>query len=575
MGENETLEQYIERRNKSQSGMSKLTAEGRNFLEKEGIAFTKSGSIFSPGLTRDTYMTVEDADKHLMSEKQRLQAVDKEKTELRKKLQVENEAAYRKQMAEMKRAEIAQRQQSQRRLPHPADPDYDPFKLTPGYRPQDSGKLAQWLKIQRESGTAHNGTSLEKKEGRERLYNEEKMATQYNANPFASHIEYPRTFHKMAVTAYSPDSVFINEKEVIGSIIITPTRYYHWNVTTFEDITLKSLALVLHMYPAPEILFLGTGRNLYFVDEEIRVALMKKGCALHCMTTRDATAYFGTVLTHQKHVVCACLANMPTNSYGRECFGDFVDNDYFSLSDTAQGIPPNRQFNPCLYRQNKVAEKYRHLQGTGIGPQYHITSKGLMVRPGTSGTKLRPLIEPGEEIDWEKLPSYYHWYPKETVHDYIENNTWRELAPQVHQLERSSAARRGDVSQFSIEGVREQEKNPPQPEVEIMPWDSKSIPAFVWPFERDEREITVSDPKTGRLVGMNKDTFEKWKTMMKARKEGKTPEVEVEYDQENIVADKRGKLYDTSRMRYVPLYYGRFHPKRPSKTGRGHLRFMP
>jgi hypothetical protein len=189
---------------------------------------------------------------------------------------------------------------------------------------------------------------------------------------------------------------------------------------------------------------------------------------------------------------------------------------------------------------------------------------GRLVRPGTSGTKLRPLIEPGEDIDWENLPSYYHWFPKERLEDYIENTTWREIAGKPI----------GDPAEARVRAlmtvdqpVHKQE----QPKADLMPWDSETIPMMKWPHERDPENVSVDDPKTGRVVAMTAPTFEKWKQMMKERKEGKTPTVEVEYDQETLVSDKNGRLMDLSKQKYVPLYEGRWHPRRQTKTGRGNL----
>lgn len=61
---------------------------------------------------------------------------------MRRQLQLENEANYRKFISEMKRKDISSKELEKRRRPHPSDPNYDPFKITPGYHPQDSTALA-------------------------------------------------------------------------------------------------------------------------------------------------------------------------------------------------------------------------------------------------------------------------------------------------------------------------------------------------------------------------------------------------------------------------------------------------
>ena len=552
--EGETLEDYIAKRNKEWAERNILV--GSEAAKAQGLRLREDGSILFPGGdTRESYGSLEAHSSFMQEQKAAADKIDEEKVKLRRQLQVENEAEYRRFVAEQKRQEIQEQQQLKRRMPHPADPKYDPFKNFPGYRPQDSAKLATWLKTQRESGKAVSGQSLGTKEGQERFYNEEKMATQYNANPFASRVEYPRGRSRFEITAYSPDSLFVNDREIIGSCIVTPTRYFHWNVTNFEDVNLKTLSLLLHWYPVPEVVFLGTGRNQHFVSEEIRLAFLKRGTILHCLTTRDATSNFGLQMSNKRRVCCACIMNIPTNGFGRECFGDFVENDSFSLSDSALGIWPTRQFNPMLYYSNPIAEKYRHMVGTGFGPKYGVTSDGRLVRPGTAGTKLRPMLEPGEEeqVEWEKLPSYYHWFPKEKAEDYLENTTWRELKGKAWKERAETKVK--SIVHGDLPRERERWSNPEPP---MMPWDSNTIPLMKWPHEKFE-DITVDDTATGRLVSMEHGTYEKFKQMMADRKAGREPTVEVEFDQERFVSDKTGKLYDMSQTRFVPLHEGKFH----------------
>lgn len=529
-------------------------------VKDEGLPTTKDGMIFMATGDRVHDVSVETANKSVLEPKREDYEMDEELRFLRRQLQVENEAEYRKFVSESKRNEMTLQESAKRRLAHPSDPNYDPFKNMPSYRPQDSRSLAQWLKRQRESGRSASGLSLQTKEGQERFYNEEKMATQYHANPFANRIEEPRGMSRMRIEAYSPDSVFVGNKEVIGSCIVTERGYYHWNVSSFEEINERTMALLLHLYPVPDVVFIGTGRNLHMVDEALRIAFQKRGTVVHCLTTSLACAHFGVQLSVSRRSALALINPVPTNGYGVECFGDFIENDMYSLSDSQLGISPMKQFSSQLYRTSPNAEKYRHMQGTGYGPRYHEMSDGRLVRPGTSGTKLRPMLEPGEGVEWDKLPSYYHWYPKECLEDYIENTSLREIhsKPLGDPVERRLNRH--------LRGVHIDKEEAVTPE--LMPWDSASIPITKFPHERNDDEIIVDDPKTGRVIGMSRDTYERWKKMMAERRAG-VPETDpVEYDQERFVTNREGVVFDLSKMKYRPIYEGRWNPRRPQSTGR-------
>lgn len=570
MGEKgETLEEYIQKRNER---WMKKNAPPPELAKAQGLTTRADGSLFVAGdsTSREMYDSIASQDKALEQLKTDAAKIDDEKRKLRKQLQMENEEEFRKFMAEARRNEINEQQTAKRRMPHPSDPNYDPFKITPGYRPQDSSKLASWLDRQRKSGKAHSGASLATPEGQERFYNEEKMATQYHANPFANRIEMPAMTPKIEITAISPDSFFIKEQEIIGSIIATPTRVYHWNASTFEDINKRTLSLLLHLYPVPDVVFIGTGRNLYQIDEELRIEFMKRGTTVHCLTTKDATSTFGLQLTHKMRVCCAALACVPTNGYGRECFGDFIDNDAYVLSDTALGIRPPRQFNPHLYRTNKVAERYRHMQGTGKGPRYMQLPDGRLVRPGTHGTKLRPMLEPNEKPDWENLPSYYNWFPKERLEDYVENTTYREIDQAHREFEHTNTNSTDEKRTRTIlKGQQPMSKDDELPEAELMPWDSATIPLPKWQYERNpDGALLKIDAKTGRMVGMNKKTFDRFRMMLDERERGLEPSDPVEYDQERIVSDRHGRLQDLKQAKFVPLNEGNWHPQKAQSSGK-------
>lgn len=554
----QSVEQYMVERDRKwiqaqRKELSKMVTECNIATTKDGLPFFAAGG-------RKNYMDVDCANNQIREPVEADYEADEETSLLRRQLQLENEADYRKFTAESKRMELAAQDTQKRRKAHPSDPTYNPFQMTPGYRPQDSVALAQWLKRQRSSGRTASGLSLQTKEGQERFYNEEKMSTQYYSNPFANRVETPRGLSSVRISAYSPDSVFVNDKEVIGSCIVTDNGYYHWNISSFSEVSERTMALLLHLYPVPDVVFLGTGRNLHFIDEELRIAFQKRGSVIHCLTTPNACGHFSEQLSLSRRSALAIINPIPTNGYGVECFGDFIENDIFCLSDTQLGIQPTRQFASEMFRPNKIAEKYRHLQGTGIGPQYHQLSDGRLVRPGTSATKLRPMLEPGETVDWEKLPSYYHWYPKETLLDYVENNTWRAIKgnPSGDPAENRMKAHLNGDDVITRE----------TPRVDLKPWDSATIPITKFPHERNDDEIIVEDPKTGRIIGMERDTYNRWKVMMEERREGRPESDPVEYDQERYVTNKDGMVFDLSKIKYRPIYQGRWNPRRQQSTGR-------
>jgi uncharacterized protein len=524
---------------------------------------------------RDQYITMEAHSQLLKEPEIKDYQVEDERILLRRQLQLDNELEYRKFIAESKKTELAVHKAQKQHFQHASDKSYDPFKGMKGYRPQDSVALAQWLKRQQATGESVSGLSLKTKEGQDRFYNESRMATQYAANPFSTRIELPAAVRQMVPTAYTPDSVFINDKEVIGSGIITQGSYYHWNVSSFDDINERTCALLLHLYPVPDIVFIGTGRNQYMIDEELKIKFMQRGSIVHCMPTGHALAHYMQVVSLSRRCAIAYINAVPTNAYNTECFGDFIENDSYCLSDSQLGIAPNQMHLPIDRFCSKIPEKYRDMQGSGYGPRYMETSDGRLVRPGTYGTRLHPLLEPGHEpIEWEKLPSYYNWYPKENLHDYIENTTYREVKGKKVG---DPAERRALEASYPKDGknVLKGPHHETPPVVEVAPWESTSLPVTKFMYEKFDDEVYVEDWKSGRVVGMDKESYEKYKVMMAERKAGQPESEPIEFDQERYVADKHGIVYDLTQIKFRPIFEGRWNPQRATSRGFGSMKKLP
>lgn len=189
-----------------------------------------------------------------------------------------------------------------------------------------------------------------------------------------------------------------------------------------------------------------------------------------------------------------------------------------------------------------------------------------MVRPSSAGTTLRPLLEPGEidKVEWDKLPSYFNWYPKEHVYDYIENNTYRETKG-VEPVD-PGETRISELFKTSSDDIVDESADE-----SLMPWDSRSIPVTKHRgWKHRDGIISICDGKTGRVVGVTHEGFELYKKMMTERAEGKEESDPIEFDQERFVADEDGFVYDMVQSRFLPAFECRWHPKMKKK--RGHKR---
>lgn len=64
------------------------------------------------------------------------------------------------------------------------------------------------------------------------------------------------------VTGYEDHAFSVNDVLVKSSVIVLPKHYFKWNVTTFKDITIESLAVFPFLIPTIEVLLVGCGENM-------------------------------------------------------------------------------------------------------------------------------------------------------------------------------------------------------------------------------------------------------------------------------------------------------------------------
>ncbi|XP_012688350.2 NADH dehydrogenase [ubiquinone] 1 alpha subcomplex assembly factor 3 [Clupea harengus] len=120
--------------------------------------------------------------------------------------------------------------------------------------------------------------------------------------------------HSEAVIySYSPQGFNIDGNRVIGPCAVIPPAILQWNVGSFTDITIESLALFYMLEPRIEMLVLGTGGRVERIDAEAIAFLRKKGIAVEVQDTANACATFN-FLSSERRIVAAGLIPPPIST---------------------------------------------------------------------------------------------------------------------------------------------------------------------------------------------------------------------------------------------------------------------
>merc|ERR1712066_455868 len=99
----------------------------------------------------------------------------------------------------------------------------------------------------------------------------------------------------------------VSGKQLMGKpIAMLPDTVLWWNIRTIKDITAESLALFYTCHPPLEIVIIGTGKKLEFIDPREIEKLHKRGLKVEVMSTDKAAGTYN-LLRNDRRVGLAML----------------------------------------------------------------------------------------------------------------------------------------------------------------------------------------------------------------------------------------------------------------------------
>ena len=93
-----------------------------------------------------------------------------------------------------------------------------------------------------------------------------------------------------------------------GSLLVLPERTDAWPPAAIEDIDLASLEPVLAAEPPVEVLLIGCGAAMAFIDPDLRAAARARGVALEPMDTGAACRTYNILTLEDRRVAAALIA---------------------------------------------------------------------------------------------------------------------------------------------------------------------------------------------------------------------------------------------------------------------------
>lgn len=111
-----------------------------------------------------------------------------------------------------------------------------------------------------------------------------------------------------AISSYGDGGFRIGEKRSAGAIIITPRGYYPWKVSSRDLITFDSLKRIIDQKNEIDILLIGTGEKMAFLNKDLRASLESEGISVDIMATGAAARTYNILLAEGRKVAAALIA---------------------------------------------------------------------------------------------------------------------------------------------------------------------------------------------------------------------------------------------------------------------------
>ena len=108
------------------------------------------------------------------------------------------------------------------------------------------------------------------------------------------------------ITAYSEQSISVNNQRFEHSLIVAPTQLISdWKTSAFKQLQESDFEKIASLNP--EVVLLGTGKQHQFIHPRLIKALTEANIAVECMSTDAACRTYNILMSEGRKVVGALI----------------------------------------------------------------------------------------------------------------------------------------------------------------------------------------------------------------------------------------------------------------------------
>lgn len=119
-------------------------------------------------------------------------------------------------------------------------------------------------------------------------------------------IEIQNEASNYVIQSYDTDGIKVNDEIITRSFILRENKLIkNWPVADIADLQFSDLSDICDQ--APEVIILGSGKQMYFPAQEILSAVYKKNIGLEVMDTYAACRCYNILLSEGRDVIAALI----------------------------------------------------------------------------------------------------------------------------------------------------------------------------------------------------------------------------------------------------------------------------
>ena len=113
---------------------------------------------------------------------------------------------------------------------------------------------------------------------------------------------------RQVIESYGNGGFKVSGESYQGSLLVLPETTLVWARSVIDGLDLSELEPVLSAEPAIEVLLIGCGSAMAFIDPDLRAAAGRRGVALEPMDTGAACRTYNVLMAEDRRVAAAVIA---------------------------------------------------------------------------------------------------------------------------------------------------------------------------------------------------------------------------------------------------------------------------